>query len=65
MNTLTNLLLDVNFWRSATTVVSLLLFLGILFWAYSPKHKLEFDEAALLPFQNDKANDKANDKESS
>jgi cytochrome c oxidase cbb3-type subunit 4 len=53
-----NLLLDVNFWRSVTTVASLLVFLGILFWAYAPKHKAEFDEAALLPFQYDKQNDK-------
>ncbi|MDI9334966.1 MAG: cbb3-type cytochrome c oxidase subunit 3 [Cytophagales bacterium] len=45
---------DVNFWRSATTVVSLVVFLGILLWAYAPKHKAEFEEAALLPFQNDK-----------
>ncbi len=49
-----NTFFDVNFWRSATTVVSLFVFIGILFWAYSPKHKAEFDEAALLPFQNDK-----------
>lgn len=53
MNTLMNTLLDVNFWRSTTTVLSLFVFLGILLWAYSPKHKSEFDEAALLPFQND------------
>ena len=50
-----NLFFDVNFWRSAITVVSLFTFMGILFWSYAPKHKARFDEAALLPFQNDKA----------
>jgi cytochrome c oxidase cbb3-type subunit 4 len=60
-----NTFFDVNFWRSATTVVSLFVFIGILLWAYAPKHKAEFDEAALLPFQNDKQNDQANIKESS
>ncbi len=51
-----NTFFDVNFWRSATTVVSFFVFIGILLWAYAPKHKAEFDEAALLPFQNDQAN---------
>jgi cytochrome c oxidase cbb3-type subunit IV len=48
-----NELFNVNFWRSATTVLGLLVFLGILIWAYTPKRMAEFDEAALLPFKDE------------
>jgi cytochrome c oxidase cbb3-type subunit 4 len=48
-----NELLDINFWRSATTVTGLIVFLGILIWTYTPKRRSEFDEAALLPFKDE------------
>lgn len=35
---------DVMFWREAVTVFCFLLFLGIFFWAYSGKRRVEFDE---------------------
>ena len=51
--------MDINDLRSAMTVVSLLSFLGIVWWAYGLKgNKQRFDEAANLPF-SDEAADRA------
>lgn len=44
---------DINTLRSATTVVSLLVFVGILVWVFSRKRKADFDRAAQLPFEQD------------
>ena len=45
--------MDINTIRSLITVLSLVAFLGIVFWAWSPKRKPAFDEAANLPFDDD------------
>jgi cytochrome c oxidase cbb3-type subunit 4 len=45
--------MDINTIRSLITVLSLVAFLGIVFWAWSAKRKPAFDEAALLPFADD------------
>ena len=45
--------MDINDLRSAVTVVSLLVFLGIVAWAWSRRNKAGFDEAAQLPFQDE------------
>ena len=44
---------DVNTLRSATTVVSFVLFIGIMVWAWSKRRKSDFDQAANLPFEQD------------
>jgi cbb3-type cytochrome oxidase subunit 3 len=44
---------DVMFWREATTVASFLVFLGIVVWAYIPKHKHEFNDVAYALLQDD------------
>lgn len=44
---------DINFIRSLVTVVSFLAFIGIALWAWSPKQKSRFEEAANLPFVDD------------
>ena len=36
------------------TTVLLIVFLGIVIWAYSSKRRRDFDEAANLPFQDEK-----------
>ncbi len=43
----------INDLRSILTVVSLLTFLGIVWWAYGKKSKKRFDEAANLPFSDE------------
>ncbi|MBS1189658.1 MAG: Cbb3-type cytochrome oxidase component [Rhodocyclaceae bacterium] len=42
--------MDINDLRSITTVLSMLTFLGIAWWAYSRGNKGRFEEAANLPF---------------
>ena len=37
------------------SIVVLITFLGIVFWAYSGKRKAAFDEAARLPFDDQTA----------
>jgi len=44
--------MDINDLRSIVTVVSLLIFVGIVVWAWS-KRKGRFDDAAQLPFKED------------
>ena len=41
--------MDVNDLRIAVTVVSLLVFLGLLAWVGMRRHRLGFEEAARLP----------------
>ncbi len=42
--------MDVNDLRSAVTLLSLLLFGGIVVWAWAKRNRRRFDEAAQLPF---------------
>lgn len=48
--------MDINDLRSIMTVVSLLTFLGIVWWAFGVKgNKERFEAAANLPFSDDEA----------
>ena len=38
---------------SAMTVISLITFIGILWWAFSSRRKNDFEQAAQLPFADD------------
>ncbi len=42
--------MDINDARVATTVLGLILFVGIVVWAWSRQQRAGFDEAARLPF---------------
>jgi cytochrome c oxidase cbb3-type subunit IV len=42
--------MDVNDFRNLVTLLSFVLFVGIVRWAMSGKNKARFDEAQLLPF---------------
>lgn len=42
--------MDINDARVATTVFSLILFLGIMVWTWSKQRRSGFEEAAQLPF---------------
>lgn len=44
---------DINSLRSLVTVVSFLMFIGIIAWAYSGRKTSDFDQAAQLPFEQD------------
>jgi len=43
--------------QSLWSIVVLVTFIGIVFWAYSSKRKQAFDEAARLPFDDEPSND--------
>ncbi len=45
--------MDVNTLRSVVTVVTFILFLGIVGWTLSKRRSAEFEEAAQLPFGQD------------
>jgi len=42
--------MDINVLRGIITAVSLLVFLGIVAWAWSGRQRKRFDEASRLPF---------------
>ncbi len=43
--------MDINLLRSIVTVVTFLVFIGIVLWAWSTRNRARFDEAARLPFE--------------
>jgi cytochrome c oxidase cbb3-type subunit 4 len=45
--------MDLNTARSLITLVSLLLFIGIVVWAWQRPRQKAFDAAAALPFQGE------------
>jgi len=47
--------MDAGDWRGIFTIVMFLMFIGICIWAYSRKRKQDFDEAAQLPLDDDRA----------
>ncbi|MBL8516682.1 MAG: cbb3-type cytochrome c oxidase subunit 3 [Betaproteobacteria bacterium] len=44
---------DINFLRTLVTVASFIAFVAIVAWAWSPKQRSRFNEAAQLPFADD------------
>jgi len=45
--------MDINTLRSAVTVVTFILFIGIVVWTLSKRRSAEFEEAANLTFGQD------------
>jgi len=45
--------MDINDLRSLFTVLTALCFVGIVWWAFSGRRKQAYDEAALLPLEDD------------
>jgi cytochrome c oxidase cbb3-type subunit 4 len=45
--------MDINLLRSIATVLSLVVFIVIVVWAWSDRNRSSFDEAAKLPFEQD------------
>jgi cytochrome c oxidase cbb3-type subunit 4 len=46
-------MMDINTLRSVVTVVTFLIFLGIVGWTLSKRRSADFEEAAKLPFGQD------------
>lgn len=45
--------MDLTTLRSLVTLISFLVFIGIVLWAWSGKNRARFQEAAMLPFADD------------
>ena len=45
--------MDINTLRGISTIFVAIAFLGICWWAFSPKRKEQFKEAANLPFADE------------
>jgi cytochrome c oxidase cbb3-type subunit 4 len=45
--------MDINDLRSIVTVLGFISFLGIVWWAYSDRRKKSYEEAAMLPLDDD------------
>lgn len=43
--------------RGLSTVFCMLAFFGVVWWAYGPSRKKQFEEAAALPFVGDDSDD--------
>ncbi|MDH4039349.1 MAG: cbb3-type cytochrome c oxidase subunit 3 [Gammaproteobacteria bacterium] len=56
--------MDINDLRGLSTVFLMVAFIGLCFWAYSSKRKKEFDDAANLPFADEKLNQETMKEES-
>ena len=50
------MIMDINDLRGISTVFMMVTFIGLCIWAYSSKRKKSFDEAANLPFADEKMN---------
>jgi cytochrome c oxidase cbb3-type subunit IV len=45
--------MDLNDLRSAITLLSFVMFIGLVAWAWSARRRKAFDEAAQLPFDGE------------
>lgn len=57
--------IEVGTLRGLGTLLVFVAFIGVVLWAYSSKRKSSFDEAANLPFADDKPKAKARDEQAS
>lgn len=51
--------MDINDLRSIVTVLSALVFAGIVAWAWRGSNRARFDEAAMLPFAGEPTDSEA------
>lgn len=57
------IVMEINDIRAWHTLLLLILFVGIVFWAYSKRRKQSFDEAANLPFADEERHQATIEKE--
>ncbi|MBX2808633.1 MAG: cbb3-type cytochrome c oxidase subunit 3 [Cellvibrionaceae bacterium] len=51
--------MDINDLRGLSTVFMMIAFIGICWWAFAPKRKQQFDDAANLPFVDEEQHQRA------
>jgi len=50
--------MDINTLRGLSTILVMIVFIGICLWAFSRRKKKDFDDAANLPFEDDEIADR-------
>lgn len=55
--------MDINTLRSLSTILVMIAFLGVCWWAFSPRRKSRFDNAANLPFADEDQHAKTKEQE--
>jgi cytochrome c oxidase cbb3-type subunit 4 len=50
---------DINDMRGVSTILVMVAFLGIAWWAFSPSRRKKFDDAADLPFADEEHHDRS------
>ena len=45
--------MDINTLRGLSTILVMIVFVGICLWAYNSKKKQDFNEASQLPFEDE------------
>ncbi|MDX1693000.1 MAG: cbb3-type cytochrome c oxidase subunit 3 [Ketobacteraceae bacterium] len=50
--------MDINTLRGLSTILIMIAFAGVCWWAFGKKRKKRFDEAANLPFEDEPQNEK-------
>ncbi|EQM66469.1 cytochrome oxidase [Aquipseudomonas alcaligenes OT 69] len=58
-------MMDIQTLRGLGTILVFVAFIGVVLWAYNSKRKDSFDEAANLPFADDKPANTKSDEEAS
>ncbi|MFL0800508.1 MAG: cbb3-type cytochrome c oxidase subunit 3 [Agarilytica sp.] len=48
--------MDINTLRGISTILVAIAFFGVCWWAFSPKRKAKFNDAANLPFADEMEN---------
>lgn len=51
--------MDINDLRGLSTILVMIAFFGVCWWAFAPKRRKKFDEAAQLPFADEAQNKKS------
>ena len=54
--------MDINLIRGLITAILLVLFIGLVIWAFSKKRRKDFTEAANLPFRDEQDSKTGDDK---
>lgn len=50
--------MDINTFRGIATITVMIAFLAVCWWAFSPKRRKRFKDAAQLPFADESAEEK-------
>lgn len=56
--------MDINFFRGISTIFVMIAFIGICWWAFAPRRKKRFEDAASLPFADEEQHQKSQIKHS-